>query len=72
MINGCRYCLQRHLASSRRVGLTPEDWCALKQGNYSRFSEKERLTLTYVEKLRRSPPDIAPAEWAGKPYQLLY
>src|SRR6266849_4914026 len=42
MINGCSYCLQHHLASSKRVGLTPEDWSALKQGNYSRFREKRK------------------------------
>src|SRR6267154_3267697 len=35
IINGCRYCLQHHLASSKRVGVTPEDWAALKAGNYS-------------------------------------
>src|ERR1700692_4720694 len=40
IINGCRYCLQHHIASSKRVGLSPEDWTALKAGNYSRFSEK--------------------------------
>jgi AhpD family alkylhydroperoxidase len=40
MINGCRYCLQHHLAASKRVGLTPEDWRALKLGNYSSYSEK--------------------------------
>jgi uncharacterized peroxidase-related enzyme len=59
MINGCRYCLQHHLASSKRVGLTAEDWGALKQGNYSSFSEKERAALTYIEKLTRSPHEIA-------------
>jgi uncharacterized peroxidase-related enzyme len=59
MINGCRYCLQHHLASSKRIGLTAEDWSALKQGNYSRFSEKERAALTYAEKLTRSPHDIS-------------
>jgi uncharacterized peroxidase-related enzyme len=59
MMNGCRYCLQHHLASSKRVGLTPEDWDALKQGNYSGYSEKERAALTYVEKLTRSPREIA-------------
>src|ERR1700737_5600301 len=31
MINGCRYCLQHHLASSKRATVTPEDWNALKQ-----------------------------------------
>jgi uncharacterized peroxidase-related enzyme len=58
MINGCRYCLQHHLASSKRAGLTSEDWGALKQGNYSRYSEKEKAALTYVEKLTRSPHEL--------------
>src|SRR5215475_9133125 len=34
-INECRYCLQHHLASSKRAGVTPEDWAALKIGNHS-------------------------------------
>jgi len=63
MINGCRYCLQHHLASSKRVGLTPEDWSALKQGDYSRFSEKERAALVYVEKFTRSPHEITDADF---------
>lgn len=63
MINGCRYCLQHHLASSKRAAVTPEDWNALKQGNYSRFSEKERAALTYVEKLTRSPHDISDTDF---------
>jgi uncharacterized peroxidase-related enzyme len=58
MINACRYCLQHHLCSSTRVGLTAEDWGALKQGNYSRYSDKEKAALTYVEKLTRSPHEI--------------
>jgi uncharacterized peroxidase-related enzyme len=63
MINGCRYCLQHHLASSKRVGLTPDDWNALQQGNFSRYSEKERTALTYVEKLTRSPHDITDGDF---------
>jgi uncharacterized peroxidase-related enzyme len=63
MINGCRYCLQHHLASSKRATVTPEDWNALKQGNYSRFSEKERAALTYVEKLTRTPHDISDTDF---------
>jgi alkylhydroperoxidase family enzyme len=51
------------LASSKRVGLTPEDWSVLKQGNYSRYSEKERAALTYVERLTRSPHDITDADF---------
>ena len=63
MINGCRYCLQHHLASSKRVGLTPDDWSALKQGDYSRFSEKEKTALTYAEKLTRAPREISDADF---------
>ncbi len=63
-INGCHYCTQHHLASSKRVGLTAEDWTALKAGNYSRYSEKERAALIYVEKLTRTPHDITDADFA--------
>src|SRR3954466_10974495 len=48
MINGCRYCTQHHVASSKRAGLTAEDWAALKGGDYSRYSPKEQTALTYV------------------------
>jgi uncharacterized peroxidase-related enzyme len=58
LINGCRYCTQHHVASSKRAGLTAEDWAALRMGNYSRYSEKERTALTYVEKLTRAPHEI--------------
>jgi uncharacterized peroxidase-related enzyme len=64
MINQCRYCLQHHLASSKRVGLTPEDWATLKQGSYSSFSENERAALTYAEKLTRAPRDITDADFS--------
>jgi uncharacterized peroxidase-related enzyme len=59
LINGCRYCTQHHLASSKRAGLTAEDWTVLKTGNYSRHSEKERAALTYIERLTRAPHEIA-------------
>src|SRR6266480_5964741 len=36
LINGCRYCTQHHVTSSKRVGLTPDDWAALNAGDYSR------------------------------------
>src|ERR1700726_4660295 len=55
LINGCRYCTQHHVASSRRVGFTPDDWAALKAGDYSRCTDKEQSALAYVEKLTRSP-----------------
>jgi uncharacterized peroxidase-related enzyme len=64
LINGCHYCTQHHLASSKRVGLTAEDWSALQAGNYSRNSEKERVALIYVEKLTRAPHDITDADFA--------
>jgi len=64
LINGCHYCIQHHVASSKRVGLTAEDWSALKAGDYSRYSEKERAALTYVEKLTRTPHDLADADFA--------
>ncbi len=63
LINGCHYCTQHHVASSKRVGLTAEDWAALKAGDYSRYSDKERAALTYVEKLTQSPASIGDADF---------
>jgi len=64
LINGCHYCAQHHVASSKRVGLAAEDWAALQAGDYSRCSEKERTALIYVEKLTRTPHDISDADFA--------
>ena len=64
LINGCYYCTQHHVASSKRVGLAAEDWAALKAGEYTRYSEKERAALTYVEKLTRMPHDITDGDFA--------
>jgi uncharacterized peroxidase-related enzyme len=63
LINGCRYCTQHHVASSKRAGLTAEDWRALKAGDYSRFGEKERAALMYIEKLTRTPREINQADF---------
>jgi uncharacterized peroxidase-related enzyme len=63
LINGCRYCTQHHVASSKRAGVTAEDWTALKAGNYSRYSAKERAALTYVEKLTRAPHEITETDF---------
>jgi uncharacterized peroxidase-related enzyme len=63
LINHCRYCAQHHVASSKRVGLTAEDWMALKAGNYSRYGEKERAALTYIEKLTRTPHEITETDF---------
>ena len=63
LINGCRYCTQHHVASSKRVGLTAEDWTALKAGNCSRYGEKERAALVYVERLTRAPHEITESDF---------
>ena len=65
LINGCHYCTQHHVASSKRVGLTAEDWTCLTQGDYSRYSAKERAALTYIEKLTRTPQAISDADFAS-------
>jgi uncharacterized peroxidase-related enzyme len=65
LINGCHYCSQHHIASSKRAGLTAEDWSALKSGDYARFSEKERAALTYAEKLTRTPGEITADDFAA-------
>jgi uncharacterized peroxidase-related enzyme len=64
LINGCHYCSQHHVASAKRVGLTADDWSALRAGDYSRYGEKERSALIYVEKLTRRPHDIADSDFA--------
>jgi len=51
MINDCQYCLQHHLAGSKRVGVSPQEWQALKNGDYSSFSVKEQAALRFAEKL---------------------
>src|SRR5215470_18691620 len=58
MINECHYCLQHHLASSKRAGVTPADWEALKHGNFSAFTEKEREGLIFTEKLTSAPGEV--------------
>jgi uncharacterized peroxidase-related enzyme len=63
LINQCHYCTQHHVASSKRAGLTAEDWAALKAGNYSRYGEKERAALNYIEKLTRAPHEITEADF---------
>jgi uncharacterized peroxidase-related enzyme len=63
MINACHYCLQHHLSSSKRVGLTAEDWEALRTASYTRFSEKEQVALNYAERLTRSSHDVRDADF---------
>ncbi len=61
-INGCEYCTQHHIASSKKIGLGPEEWKALKDGNLDRFSKSEQDALNYAEKLTRTPGEIAEGE----------
>jgi len=63
LINQCYYCTQHHVASSKRAGLTAEDWTALTAGNYSRYGEKERAALTYIEKLTRASHEITETDF---------
>jgi uncharacterized peroxidase-related enzyme len=69
MINQCQYCMQHHLASSKRAGLTPDDWKALKNPAASSFTEKEKAALAFAEKLTRTPYDINDGDVAAlKPH----
>jgi alkylhydroperoxidase family enzyme len=47
--------MQHHLASSKRAGLTPEDWKALKNHDFAKFADSEKMALLYAEKLTREP-----------------
>ncbi len=55
LINGCHYCTQHHIQGAKRAGLTSEQMKALRDGNYSGFSEAEQVALRYAEKLTRTP-----------------
>ena len=63
LINGCHYCTQHHVASSKRAGFAAEDWLALKAGDYSRYTEKESAALAYVVKLTRTPHEVNDADF---------
>ena len=63
LINQCHYCLQHHLASSKRVGLTAEDWKGLTQDSHAGCSEKEQAALSYAEKLTRSSHSVSDADF---------
>jgi uncharacterized peroxidase-related enzyme len=62
-INGCHYCQQHHIASSKRIGLVAEDWKVLKDGNYASLSEKEQTALAYTDKLTRAPREVTDADF---------
>ena len=62
LVNGCGYCGQHHVASSKKAGLGPDDWRALKTDDLSRFSEAEQVALHYAEKLTQSQAAIGDAD----------
>jgi len=65
MINACRYCLQHHLASSKRVGISPEEWAKLSAGVYSSFAPQEQAALQFAEKLTRESRNVSDADFAA-------
>ncbi len=54
--------MQHHIASSKRVGLTQQDWQDLKAGNYGRFSAAEQAALNFADKLTRELSKISDAD----------
>ncbi|MGH9555799.1 MAG: carboxymuconolactone decarboxylase family protein [Terriglobales bacterium] len=61
--------MQHHLASSKRAGLTPDDWKALKNPQAAAFTDKEKAALAFAEKLTRMPAEITDADVASlKPH----
>ena len=54
--------MQHHIASSKRVGLTKEDWQALKAGDFSRFSAAEQAALNFADKVTRELHNINDAD----------
>ena len=52
LINGCHYCSQHHIQGAKRVGITPEQMKALKEGNYSGFGTAEQAAL-------ENPPKVS-------------
>ena len=54
--------MQHHIASSKRVGLTQQNWQDLKAGNYDRFSADEQAALNFADKLTRESSQINDAD----------
>ncbi len=57
--------MQHHLASSKRVGLGPQEWERLKAGDYSAFPPKEQAALNFAEKLTCESRNINDADIAA-------
>lgn len=50
--------MQHHLASSKRAGLTEEDWKGLKNPTAAEFGAQNTAALAFAEKLTRTPWEI--------------
>jgi len=57
--------MQHHLASSKRAGLTPQDWQALKDEKFDSFAAKEAAALAYAQRLTRTPWEITDQDSAA-------
>jgi len=65
LINGCHYCTQHHIQGAKRLGLTPQEMKALKEGNYSGFGAPEQIALRYAEKLTRTLDGASDSDFTG-------
>ncbi len=54
--------MQHHLASSKRAGLTEDDWKALQDPTTSNFTDREKAALVYAEKLTSTPWEVDDAD----------
>jgi alkylhydroperoxidase family enzyme len=57
--------MQHHIASSKRVGLTTQDWQDLKASIYDRFSPDEQAALRFADKLTLDLAHINDADIAA-------
>jgi alkylhydroperoxidase family enzyme len=57
--------MQHHLASSKRAGLTPQDWKALKNHDFASFADSEKSALIYAKKLTREPWTVTDDDITG-------
>ena len=64
LMNGCDYCSQHHVSSSKKASLGPDDWSALKKGDYSRFPERDQVALRYAAKVTKAPDSADDSDFA--------
>jgi alkylhydroperoxidase family enzyme len=50
--------MQHHLASSKRAGLTEEDWKALRNPGTAEFGAQTKAALVFADKLTRTPWEV--------------